>query len=127
MLFDYLCHIGNTLFGLYFHEYSSEWDSKLTYLLDNFDLLDSATISESECCIEICYRGNCYLIWVANHWYSYAWLYEVNGLEIKDHLRRRPSFRTMRRLHLIVSTLIATRRAAEQARINQFFQGINND
>ncbi|ECR7610263.1 hypothetical protein F2C03_06850 [Salmonella enterica] len=127
MFFDYLCHAANTLFGMYAHKYSTEWDAKLSYLLDNAGSWDSVEISTSKCCLKIAYRGVAYHVWIENRWYAYGSLYELNGYQLERHHQSRPRFSTMRRLHLVASSLIAARNAAEQAWIKRLFQETGND
>lgn len=127
MLFDYLCHAANTLFRMYDHKYSSEWDAKLSHLLNNAESWDSVEISSGNYCLEISYRGVAYHIWIENRWYAYGTLYELNGYQLERRHQCRPRFRTMRRLHFVASSLITARNATEQDRINQLFQESDND
>ncbi|ELZ7139484.1 hypothetical protein AB7T60_004950, partial [Salmonella enterica] len=70
MLKDYLCHIANTLTGMYQLPFSQEWDARLNKLLDEGVLLSvgeyTATFSAGEHTVEV---------WIRNRWYSFGELY----------------------------------------------------
>ncbi|EBN8660567.1 hypothetical protein ACK1DB_001181 [Salmonella enterica] len=97
MLKDYLCHIANTLTGMYQLPFSQEWDARLNELLDEGVLLFvgeyTATFSTGEHTVEV---------WITNRWYSFGGLYCFDGECAPQHLQARPRFRTMRRLYAAV-------------------------
>ncbi|EOF6267714.1 hypothetical protein ACK1GW_004997, partial [Salmonella enterica] len=74
MLKNYLCHIANTLTGMYQLPFSQEWDARLNKLLDEGVLLSvgeyTATFSAGENTVEV---------WIANRWYSFGHLYCLDG------------------------------------------------
>ncbi|MFS9881858.1 hypothetical protein WKV47_25945, partial [Salmonella enterica] len=102
MLKDYLCHIANTLSGMYQLPFSQEWDDQLNKLLDEGALLFvgqyTATFSTGEHTVEV---------WIANHWYSFGNLYRLDGEYVYPSCQHRPRFRTMRRLYAAVKDCAA--------------------
>ena len=98
MLKDYLSHIGNTIFGMYQHPFSKEWDKTLNKLLDKGECL---LIEEHAAAFLL--DGDVYRVWIENRWYSYANLHQINEQYVSIVTCVRPRFRTMRRLHRFVS------------------------
>ncbi|ECI0119917.1 hypothetical protein XS87_04465 [Salmonella enterica subsp. enterica] len=102
MLKDYLCHIANTLTGMYQLPFSQEWDARLNKLLDEGVLLSvgeyTATFSADENTVEV---------WIANRWYSFGELYRLDGEYVSPSCQHRPRFRTMRRLYAVVNDYAA--------------------
>ncbi|MDE9551337.1 hypothetical protein [Xenorhabdus bovienii] len=87
--------LGNKTFFLYQHKYLAEWDKKLNYLLDNckFIKFDKHVVTFVD-------GDNEYRVWTSNRFYSFAHLYELNG--VTQTLQYRPSWRTMMRLYFEV-------------------------
>lgn len=98
MFKDYLCHIGNTIFGLYQPPFSKEWDKTLNQLLDEGECL---FVEEYTAAFWL--DGDVYRVWLKNQWYGYAKLQQFNENPLPTAAHVRPRFRTMRRLHRFVS------------------------
>ncbi|RTP91510.1 hypothetical protein [Enterobacter asburiae] len=94
MLKDYLSHIGNTLFGMYQHPFSKDWDQILNQLLDEGECL---FVEEYTAAFWL--DGDVYRVWLKNHRFGYANLYQFNENPLPSVAHVRPRFRTMRRLH----------------------------
>ena len=87
----YMSWAYSTLFGvLYEYEYCSVWDNKLNELIDRGDCslgYKTLKFSNTE-------------VWLANKFYSYGYIYN------SDITPRRPSIKTMFRLHNIHTKLL---------------------
>lgn len=85
----YMKHAVNILLeGKYNHPYCKQWDKTLNNLMKNHP------------CVEVSKQlvkiGDCE-IWIWNPFWSYGWLYSLNGYIVEDEVRRRPSVKTMLR------------------------------
>ncbi|CAI1628882.1 Uncharacterised protein [Serratia proteamaculans] len=94
MFNDYLSHTVNTLFFMYQEPFNHDWDTRLIQLLD-----EGKVISASRHCVTFSLHGMSYDVWVSNRWYSYGYLYEMDGKYVPKYLQYRPRFHTMRRLN----------------------------
>lgn len=93
-------HVLRVIFFAYQQKFNKEWDRKLNSILDKGEMIDlSPHVVNYE------YQGNTYGIWVCNRWYSYANLYYFNDKDIGRNMQFRPSFRTMVKLHKVVSDI----------------------
>ena len=99
----YMKYFSATWFGiLQQNKYSKEWDIELNCLLDTGEFrghlnafngtLCTLNIGDSE-------------IWVANRWYASGCLYSKAGRCIPRRERKRPSVKTLIRLHAIADGL----------------------
>ncbi|NWC62935.1 hypothetical protein [Cedecea sp. P7760] len=97
---DYLCHIANTVFRSYMCPFNQVWDLKLLRALETGEIIhvDKHTITFAS-------DGDVLAVWVANGWYSYAYLFQLNGEYVDENLRVRPRFRTMRLLRELEKTI----------------------
>jgi hypothetical protein len=77
-----------------------EWDTKLNSLLDNFS--DTAAL-DSRCGYTLVIGE--FEVWIKNRWYSYGTAYWVKDQPIKRDQQFRPKFKTMLRLHKLVTEI----------------------
>ena len=87
-------HIGNTVFFMYQHKYSKDWDVKLNHLIEQFG--ESAKAGKHV--IEL---GE-WEVWIANKWYAYGNAYRKAGESVDKTAQFRPSIFTMMRLDDLV-------------------------
>lgn len=89
----YVKHFFRLLFNDYIEPYSKEWDTQLN------QMLTKGTI-QSVCphTVTIIYKGVVYRVWINNKYFSYGYLWAVNGRFLRVEEFRRPKFRTMLRL-----------------------------
>ncbi|MGI1757564.1 hypothetical protein [Serratia marcescens] len=99
MLKDYLCHIANTPFA-YHRRFYAPWDDLLCRLLE-----EGKIVEIKPCTVSFHLDGQLYEVWIANRWYAYAYLCAINKTSVEREIQFRPRFKTMRRLHALVSTL----------------------
>lgn len=90
---EILSHIGNTIFGMYQRQFSSEWDKRLDDAITH-----GKVIKTSEYTIEIMHGYDLLSIWVENRWYAFGHLYYANGKFVERNIQFRPRFRTMNKL-----------------------------
>lgn len=95
---DYAFHALRSVFCDYQQPFNTQWDERLQQVLDTGELL-----SVGEHLATFSHDGDVLSIWIANRWYSYAHLYQLNGEAIPRGMEVRPRFSTMRRLHALVS------------------------
>ena len=96
MIYEYIGHILNTLFGMYQEPFDKEWDSMLTMLI-----VFGTVVALDDYTITFKYGDDHYNVWIGNKYYSYAWLY----MRASDRKRTRPKFKTMLRLNKLVTKL----------------------
>lgn len=121
MVFDYLCHICNTICGMYFYKFSDAWDKRLSAILD--DEANWVDVGGSSCVLNISTEEHTLSVWVANRWYSYGYLCELDGKHIENPEVVRPRFRTMRRLHRVAERYQNERRSDAARRLGAFYRG----
>ena len=121
MVFDYLCHIVNTILGMYFYKFSDEWDKLLSALLDDEE--NWLSVGGGSCVLQIATEEHVLSVWVENRWYSFGYLCELDGQYMDRQYAARPRFRTMRRLHDIAQRYQEERKAAAERRLDAFYQG----
>lgn len=120
MVFDYLCHIVNTISGMYFYKFSDEWDKRLSALLD--DEKNWLSVGGNSCVLQVTTEGHTLSVWVANRWYSFGYLCELDGRHIESQYAVRPRFRTMRRLHNIAQRYQGERKVDSVRRLDAFYR-----
>jgi len=98
VVWDYSCHVKNTVFGVYQRPFNQGWDFLLKRILETGELL-----SADECTATFKLGDDLFEIWTSNRWYSFAHLYRFNGKYISRSLQARPRFITMRHLHGLVA------------------------
>ncbi|MGO3569154.1 MAG: hypothetical protein ACTIOQ_15080 [Serratia grimesii] len=94
MFNDYLRHICNTMFFMYQRSFNSGWDTRLNHLMNEGEI-----ISVSRYRVTFSLHEQNYGVWVANRWYAFGHLDEVDGKGTLEDLQYRPRFSTMRRLN----------------------------
>lgn len=89
-----VCHIGNTMFGMYQRKFSSAWDFQLSNLIDNAEIInaDEHTITFKSGEDEIS-------VWCENRCYAFGHIWMVNNLLAPKEKQFRPRIRTMERLY----------------------------
>lgn len=125
----YLKYAMSTLFGaLTAHKLCKKWDSRLNQLLDEHwdssvaigvdDLKTWYNHSPKVLTVQL---GDC-LVWVANSYYSYGYIYHSNirgdnrwGNEVPDSLRRRCKVSTMSRLDKLVEDIYKAREEEQES------------
>lgn len=90
---DIISHIGNTIFGMYQRQYSSDWDLRLDEAITH-----GKVIKAGECTLEIVQDDDLLSVWIANRWYAFGHLYYANGKFVERNIQFRPRFKTMKRL-----------------------------
>ncbi|WP_343463527.1 hypothetical protein [Pantoea sp.] len=92
-LWMYLAHpIMVVTFG-YQERYSAIWDKELNRLMDS-DRNPEIDRYTAKFRVD----GGEYEVWISNRYYSYGFIYRVDGIAAPKSMRKRPSLRTMRRL-----------------------------
>lgn len=90
----YLGHIMRTLFFDYQKKYNKDWDLLLNEILDEGEQ-ESVTVN----IVSYKYNGQTFIIWIGNRWYSYGYLYALQGNAVTPSLLFRPSFKVMVKLY----------------------------
>lgn len=90
---EILCHIANTIFGMYQRPFSRDWDSRLDDAITHGEV-----IRAGEHTLEIIHGDNLLSVWVSNRWYSFGHLWYANGKPVNGDIQFRLRFKTMRRL-----------------------------
>ena len=67
MIYEYIGHILNTVFGMYQEPFDKEWDSMLTMLL-----VFGTVVELDDYTVTFKYDDNHYNVWIGNKYYSYA-------------------------------------------------------
>lgn len=99
----YMKYFSATWFGiLQQNKYSKEWDIELNRLLDTGEFRwHLNTLNGTLCTLN---TGDSE-IWVANRWYASGYLYFKAGKYIPTEERKRPSVKTLIRVHAIADEL----------------------
>lgn len=97
-VYDRLCHIVNTLVGMYQEPFSQEWDDELNSIMSNGVVENTTRLT-----VDFRYENDIITVWTGNRWYSFGHLHRVNGNFVEDEFRFRPRFKTMVRLHELFS------------------------
>ena len=96
MIYEYIGHMLNTVFGMYQEPFDKEWDSMLTMLL-----VFGTVVALDDYVVTFKYDDNHYTVWIGNKYYSYAWLH----MSASGKKYTRPKFKTMLRLNKLVTKL----------------------
>lgn len=100
MIYDYMCHIFNTVFRLYQNPFNKKWDALLNMLM-----VFGTVVEFDEYAVTFEYNDNRYTVWIENRYYSYAWLHGCSRKYTADERHMRPKFKTMLRLNKLVAKL----------------------
>lgn len=82
----YLSLFIQSLFGLFNHKYCKHWDAELNEYIDEYKIVDNDSYT-----IEF---ENGVQVWIKNEFYAYGYEYGI-----PDNKRRRPSIKTIIKLH----------------------------
>ena len=127
--FLYIGHALRTVFQLYQHPYSKEWDILLNELLDSLENGKCSAEIRNHC-LRFSFEKDACEVWVANRWYAYGNLYAEKktnvslSLGIPDECRYRPKFSTMIRLNDVCRNLESIR---HEVKINQLYNSIREN
>ncbi len=100
MIYEYMGHILNTVFGMYQQPFDKEWDSMLNMLI-----VFGTVVALNDYTVTFKYDDNHYTVWIGNKYYSYAWLRSYNYEYEPVQKGLRPKFKTMLRLNKLVTKL----------------------
>lgn len=108
----YLAHPLMVITFLYQQRFSSGWDRELKRLMDsdpNPEIGRHTAKFRTD--------GREYEVWIANRYYSYGFIWRVDGIQAPKAMHKRPSLRAMRRLAAIESDF---NRWAERKEVDDF-------
>ena len=100
MILDYMGHVLRIVFKFYQEPFSKKWDTQLNMLI-----VFGTVVKVTPYTIIFEYNKNHYEVWLANKYYSYAFIRRYNHSLVPDTLQFRPKFKTMLRLNKLVASL----------------------
>jgi hypothetical protein len=96
----YLNHGLRLLFGMHQQPFCHEWDALLNQIIDSGKVVD-----HSDHTITFLHAGRTYQLWTSNEFYSFGHIFRLDDVKVPNKFERRPSLKTMLRLHEIKNRL----------------------